>query len=563
MAREPIDCIAQCRTYIDRIVNHKALRKESNVGKVMLLDGYTTQVLANVYSQTQILEKEFYLIEQLSASHEAMPHLKAAVFVRPTPANLEVLQRELAEPKFKEYHLFFSNLVPAEMLRALAESDEHELVKQVHEFYGDFIAVNEDLFTLGAVYSLGLTAPTLTQEAEGIFKQSVQGILALLLSMKAEPSQIRYQGRSQVAHRVAIEVQKTIQADGIFHFTRQEGPLVLLLDRMDDPVTPLLSQWTYQAMVHELLGLNRNRVVLKGAPNVHKDLEEVVLSSSQDDFFAKHRHSNYGDLGGAIKALMDEYQRQAKLNEHITSVEDMQAFMERYPAFRAKSHNVSKHVALMHELSRLIETHKLMDISQLEQEMACSNDHAAHQKALFERIRGRAIEASDKIRLALLYALRYEGVANLDQLKFELLGGGVKEADTHLIGLLLKHAGKDRRAPGLFGENKSLFSKVLGAGKTGLTGVENVYTQHVPLLMETLGAALKGTLREATFPGAGPVSSLPPRSVVVFILGGATYEESTKVAELNASARGIKVVLGANTVHNSSTFLAELRLLSP
>ncbi len=71
------------------------------MGKVMLLDAFTTQVLANVYSQTQILDKEFYLIEQLGAAHEAMPHLKAAVFVRPTLANIEILARELADPKFK------------------------------------------------------------------------------------------------------------------------------------------------------------------------------------------------------------------------------------------------------------------------------------------------------------------------------------------------------------------------------------------------------------------------------------------------------------------------------
>ena len=56
--------------------------------------------------------------------------------------------------------------------------------------------------------------------------------------------------------------------------------MVLILDRMDDPVTPLLSQWTYQAMVHELLGLNRNRVVLKGAPGVREDLEEVKQLSA-------------------------------------------------------------------------------------------------------------------------------------------------------------------------------------------------------------------------------------------------------------------------------------------
>ena len=34
---------------------------------------------------------------------------------------------------------------------------------------------------------------------------------------------------------------------------------MLIVDRRDDPVTPLLAQWTYQAMVHELLGISNNR----------------------------------------------------------------------------------------------------------------------------------------------------------------------------------------------------------------------------------------------------------------------------------------------------------------
>lgn len=74
---------------------------DANVGKVIMVDSYTAQVLANVYSQTEVLEKEFYLIEQLGAAHEPMPHLKAAVFVRPTDDNLTLLVRELADPKFK------------------------------------------------------------------------------------------------------------------------------------------------------------------------------------------------------------------------------------------------------------------------------------------------------------------------------------------------------------------------------------------------------------------------------------------------------------------------------
>jgi hypothetical protein len=40
-----------------------------------------------------------------------MLHLKAVVFLRPTRENIEMLVRELMEPKFGEYHLFFSNVL--------------------------------------------------------------------------------------------------------------------------------------------------------------------------------------------------------------------------------------------------------------------------------------------------------------------------------------------------------------------------------------------------------------------------------------------------------------------
>lgn len=40
------------------------------------------------------------------------------------------------------------------------------------------------------------------------------------------------------------------QESGLFDFRRMEvSPLLLVIDRRDDPVTPLLNQWTYQVSV--------------------------------------------------------------------------------------------------------------------------------------------------------------------------------------------------------------------------------------------------------------------------------------------------------------------------
>lgn len=48
----------------------------------------------------------------------------------------------------------------------------------------------------------------------------------------------------------------------------EPAPVILLVDRKEDPVTPLLTQWTYQAMVHELIGIDANRVNLPASANV-------------------------------------------------------------------------------------------------------------------------------------------------------------------------------------------------------------------------------------------------------------------------------------------------------
>ena len=44
--------------------------------------------------------------------------------------------------------MFFSNLTRDGHIQALAESDEHEVVQQVQEYYADFLAIHQEIFTL-------------------------------------------------------------------------------------------------------------------------------------------------------------------------------------------------------------------------------------------------------------------------------------------------------------------------------------------------------------------------------------------------------------------------------
>ncbi|KAK5240335.1 vacuolar protein sorting-associated protein 45, partial [Exophiala xenobiotica] len=91
-----------------------------------------------------------------------------------------------------------------------------------------------------------------------------------------------------------------------------------------------------------------------------------------------------------------------------------------------------------------------------------------------------------------------------------------------------------------------------------LKGVENVYTQHSPRLENTLQTLIQGRLKELQYPFLEGHTRDKPQDIVVFMIGGVTYEEAKMVAQVNASVPGVRVVLGGTSVHNSTTFLEEV-----
>jgi vacuolar protein sorting-associated protein 45 len=539
--------------------------------KALVLDPVTAKIVSMVYSQTQILEKEVYLVEILGKKHEPMTHLKAAVFIEPTEDNYDLLVRELQNPKFKEYHIFFSNIAPTDMIARLARLDENEVILQIQEYYGDYMAINEDLFSLGIENAISLSSSLRTLESGKCFDRNINGLLSVLLSLKKIPSQIRYSSSSDLARRLATDVLGNIDKGEPFDFVKQEDTMLLILDRRDDPITPLLTQWTYQAMVHELLGLNYNRVVLKGAPHVSKDFEEIVLSCTQDEFFSKHRYANFGDLGVAVKSLLEEYQKVSKKNENINSIEDMQNFLERFPDFRSKSINVSKHVAVIGELSRLTDVCSLLDISELEQEIACSNDHNGHKTDLLKRIRSPKVNVADKIRLSILYIIKYESYNDMNEIKTALSEHNVPSQKIALLDSVIQYCGESKRSTGLFSQG-GMLANLKKTFQTTINGTQNVYTQHQPVLFYILQSIMKGNLKDSQFPplvtggGSSTFSNTGGsgsgknqfKEIIIFMIGGTTFEEAYRIAEFNASNSGTRVLLGGSTIQNSTSFLKEI-----
>lgn len=160
-------------------------------------------------------------------------------------------------------------------LERLAEADDHEVVRVVQEYFADYLVINPDLFALslgGPQKRIWSSSPDMWN-ADSLVR-AVDGVLAVLLSLKKKPL-VRYEKNSALAKKLAAEVRYQMgQEEQLFDFGRKADtpPILLIVDRRNDPVTPLLSQWTYQAMVHELLGIHNGRVDLSAVPEVRPEL---------------------------------------------------------------------------------------------------------------------------------------------------------------------------------------------------------------------------------------------------------------------------------------------------
>eukprot|EP00188_Purpureofilum_apyrenoidigerum_P004150 Plantae.Rhodophyta-Purpureofilum_apyrenoidigerum.ctg45647.p1 GENE.Plantae.Rhodophyta-Purpureofilum_apyrenoidigerum.ctg45647~~Plantae.Rhodophyta-Purpureofilum_apyrenoidigerum.ctg45647.p1 ORF type:complete len:271 (+),score=48.19 Plantae.Rhodophyta-Purpureofilum_apyrenoidigerum.ctg45647:122-934(+) len=266
------------------------------------------------------------------------------------------------------------------------------------------------------------------------------------------------------------------------------------------------------------------------------------------------------------------------MHDRLDSIDDMMRFVENYPEFRKTGHNVTKHVTLLSELSRLVDKQQLLEVSQLEQDLACRESEAEHQEQVLRALKSFRITRHDKLKLVLLFALRYERGAEriLGALLQGLYEAGLGSDQVALVKGLIKLAGSSVRHGDVL-NNRSFLAMARSSVRRGFGGVANVYTQHEPLLAATLDEALRGRLRTAEYPFIHADVPSASREWIVFVAGGITCEEAKCVAEINrtaaassadktfvhsaraaAAANNGFVVLGGSTLHNSRSFLAEV-----
>ena len=229
----------------------------------------------------------------------------------------------------------------------------------------------------------------------------------------------------------------------------------------------------------------------------------------------------------------------------------------------------------------------------------CSNDHKNHFNDVERTIKDPNVSEYDKLRLAIIYALRYQnkGKDKASNLR-TLLRNNVQSEEVardyvNTLDIMLRHFGSNKREMNLFEEEKSNNGGIIGKlgsiakAVGGMDEVQNIYTQHNPLLHHIIEDAVKCKLPYSQFPSFHGTHKQQlrqfslfqivcafmngfclfvcvymdrPRHIIIYFIGGATFEEAETVNQLNKQfGKSTEIVLGSGSIHNSKSFIQDIQ----
>lgn len=582
-----MDLFKVADVYVNRIVDSQSRLENASVAeqnriKALLLDKNTTTTISMCATQSDLLSHEIYLVDTIeNEDRDVMRHLRCLVYVKPTEETIRCLLRELQSPKYGDYYIFFNNTVTKSQLERLAESDDMEAVSKVEEIFQDYYILNKDFFSLD-MSSENLFTSQLVWEESGL-AECTKSLTSLLLSLKLKP-EIKYDANSKLCLKLAKEVAYEIEQNEkiLFDFPLMDSPpLLVLLDRKSDPLTPLLQPWTYQSMLNEYIGIRRNIVDLSKIPEIDENLKKVPLSPKQDNFFHDTMYLNFGELGDKVKQYVSNYKDKTHTTSQINTIEDIKNFIEKYPEFRKLSGNVAKHMAIVSELDRQLQLRNVWELSEVEQNLAVHKDNQEDYQEMLKLLRDPKLNNYYKLKLACIYSLRHGENANKVNEIIQVLQQQplFPVEDINFFHKFRKNFSTDQAAQDaqshyrdkddLLSELAKKFNSKMGSKSN--TDTNNVYMQHIPEISTLLtdfskNKVPKEKLKTIRASGSSANSSLPssapPQDIVLFVVGGVTFEEARFVHQFNETMKNkMRVILGSTSVISTSDYINSIRNL--
>lgn len=313
---------------------------------VLVVDEHTSKVLSSALRMFDIMEAGVLVLQNLMKTREKLPDMPAIYFIDPT---VECINRLIADfPEggvsgaavakatkktpicnYLNAHVFFTTHVPTPGMNLLKGAPS--LMKKIKSFVElnvDFLAFESRIFLFDQPHTIrDLYFPTDAQRLSHTLSAISKPLVSLCITCQELPY-VRYSsvGKTGICKGLASffdqDMKKTISqlANWKINENRERGTL-LIVDRSMDPIAPLMHEFTFQAMVNDLLQVegeiahmpvDTNGLNASGLPKTKADLEneeaaaELVLAED-DNLWIDFRHKHIGLVMQNVTAKFREF----------------------------------------------------------------------------------------------------------------------------------------------------------------------------------------------------------------------------------------------------------------
>jgi len=248
---------------------------------VLIVDRPSLRILAAAVPLNELVNDGVTIIEYLELRREPLPQLPAIYLLSPAAESVAALVAE--DPKqYKEFHVFFTAPLPAYRLKLIqAQSGLLRKLKacveldiEVSAYESRAFSLDRPAASLPQLFATDGGGGGVRREARAemcLTAERLTSVCRLLAPPSAVSWTVRYDGRSSTSRTVASLVKEDLstapaEAPSSASASASDAPpgtakraTLLVLDRSMDVRSPLLHEFTYQAMAHDLLPLDYSK----------------------------------------------------------------------------------------------------------------------------------------------------------------------------------------------------------------------------------------------------------------------------------------------------------------
>ncbi|KAL2251661.1 UNVERIFIED_CONTAM: Protein transport Sec1a [Sesamum indicum] len=176
-------------------------------------------------------------------------------------------------------------------------------------------------------------------------------------------------------------------------------------------IAPVIHEWTYDAMCHDLLNLEGNKYVheVPSKSGGQPERKEVLLED-HDLVWLELRHTHIAEASERLHDKMANFvskNKAAQLQQRDAgelSTRDIQKMVQALPQYNEQMEKLSLHVAIAGKINQIIRDTGLRELGQLEQDLVFGD---AGTKEVINFLRKQEGTNENKLRLMMVYAAVY------------------------------------------------------------------------------------------------------------------------------------------------------------